>query len=53
MPKRARLRYKLSAVIPRNDCREPLTQWSFVERHQDSEWLLKGSKRQVEGNIPC
>ena len=27
-----RLRYTLSAVIPRNDWREPLTQRSFVER---------------------
>ena len=32
MPTGERVRYTLSAVIPRNDWREPLTQRSFVER---------------------
>ena len=32
MPTGERVRYTLSAVIPRNDWREPLTQGSFVER---------------------
>ncbi len=31
MPTGERVRYTLSAVIPRNDWREPLTQRSFVE----------------------
>ena len=40
------MRYKLSAVIPRNDCREPLTQRSFVE------WTYQEPCTTIDGLSP-
>src|SRR5882762_7507850 len=46
MPTGERVRYMLSAVIPRNDWREPLTQRSFVE------WTYQEPCTTIDGLSP-